>query len=52
MADTIVPVYAAFYDKYSKTNFSKRHMDQYIRFTAEDAKLILGRFFGGGGGNK
>jgi len=48
MADTIVPAYAAFYDKYSKTNFSKRHMDQYIRFTAEDAKLILGRFFGGG----
>jgi len=48
LAETIVPVYAAFYDKYSKTNFSKRHMDQYIRFTAEDAKLILGRFFGGG----
>jgi hypothetical protein len=50
LADTVIPVYKDFYDKYSKVNFSKRHMDQYVRFTAEDAKLILGRFFGGARG--
>ncbi len=52
MADTIIPAYKAFYDKYSTTNFSKRHLDQYVRFTSEDANLILGRFFGGSGVEK
>ncbi len=48
LADTIIPTYSKFYDTYSKVNFSKRHIDQYVRFTADDANLILGRFFGGG----
>jgi hypothetical protein len=47
LADTIVPVYRDFYAKYSIVSFTKRHLDQYIRFTAEDAQLILERFFGG-----
>ena len=47
LALTVVPVYKEFYSKYSKVNFSKRHMDQYVRFTEPDVQLILGRFFGG-----
>ena len=47
LADTVIPSYTRFYEQYSTVNFSKRHMDQYVRFTADDARLILLRFFGG-----
>jgi hypothetical protein len=47
LADTVIPVYRDFYGTYSKVQFTKKHLDQYIRFTAEDAKVVLERFFGG-----
>jgi hypothetical protein len=45
--DAIYPIYNTFYQEYSGTNFSKRHMDQYVKHTPEDVKTLLLRFFSG-----
>ena len=47
IADAVYPYYRAFYQEYHGTNFSKRHMDQYVKFTPEDVKILLLRFFSG-----
>lgn len=47
LADAVFPYYSAFFDEYGGTNFSKRHMDQYVKFKPEEVRTLLLRFFGG-----
>jgi Exo70 exocyst complex subunit len=41
----IVPMYTEFYDIYSQIRFSKKHMDQYLKFPPEDVDRIIQGFF-------
>lgn len=47
LAETVGPLYERFYHEHSCTNFSKRHMDQYVRFLPEEVTTALRRFFSG-----
>lgn len=41
----IIPPYTTFFNKYSKIHFSKRHMDDYLKFPPTDLEHILKGFF-------
>lgn len=47
LMESIIPSYTEFYNTYSIINFSKKHLEQYLRFTPEDCERILKNFFGG-----
>jgi Exo70 exocyst complex subunit len=42
----ILPLYKDFFAKYSKVQFSKKHMSEYLRFPPEDVERLLKNFFG------
>lgn len=42
----ILPLYKDFFSKYSKIQFSKKHMGEYLRFPPEDVERLLKNFFG------
>jgi Exo70 exocyst complex subunit len=42
----ILPLYKDFFNKYSKVQFSKKHMGEYLRFPPEDVERLLKNFFG------
>jgi hypothetical protein len=48
LVQTIVPVYRDFYATFSEVNFSKKHMEDYLRYTPTDVDRILHNFFGRG----
>jgi hypothetical protein len=41
----IMPMYTEFYDVYHQIRFSKKHMDQYLKFPPEDVERIIQGFF-------
>jgi hypothetical protein len=43
---TIMPAYSEFYKAHSGTQFSKKHMSQYLRFPPPTAERILKGFAG------
>jgi hypothetical protein len=46
LLEEIYPYYEDFYNKYSKIQFSKKHMSEYLRFPPEDVERLLQNFFG------
>lgn len=42
---SVVAAYTLFYDANSKVNFSKKHMDQYVKYTPEDITNMLANYF-------
>lgn len=42
----IFPLFKDFYGKYSKVSFSKKHMNEYLRFPPDDVDRALTNFFG------
>lgn len=46
MLETILPGYTDFYNKYSNSKFSKKHMSMYLRFPPQDVERIFKTFFG------
>lgn len=46
LVNTILPVYAEFYRTHSGTQFSKKHMSQYLRFPPPTVERILKGFAG------
>lgn len=49
LASLIYPAYNSFHRAYSTTNFSRRHMDLYVKFSPSEVQSLLLRFFGGAG---
>jgi exocyst complex protein 7 len=44
---TLLPRYTEFYGKYSQVQFSKKHMDKYLRYTPETLQALLAQEFSG-----
>lgn len=42
----IIPYFKEFYGKYSTISFSKKHMNEYLRFPPDDVERALINFFG------
>lgn len=42
-----LPPYTTFYDKFSGTQFSKKHMDQYLRFSPATVKSMIDELYAG-----
>ncbi|KAE9357212.1 hypothetical protein PF008_g3257 [Phytophthora fragariae] len=45
--DTIIPVYKAFYEKYSVIQFSRKHASKYLKYTPQAAQGLLKELFSG-----
>jgi hypothetical protein len=43
---SIMPPYAEFFNSFSTVQFSRKHMNQYIRFPPQEVERILWNFFG------
>jgi Exo70 exocyst complex subunit len=48
LLDTIYPFYNKLYENYSTVAFSKKHMNEYLRFSPRDVERSLKYFFGKG----
>jgi hypothetical protein len=46
LIERIMPVYSEFFNYFSGVQFSKKHMDQYLRFPPQEIERILSNFFG------
>ena len=46
LSEAVTPQYEAFHNEYHKSNFSKRHLDQYIKFSPDEVRMLLLRFWG------
>ena len=44
---TLLPRYTDFYVKYSKLQFSKKHMEKYLRYTPDTLRTLIGQSFSG-----
>ena len=46
LLETILPVYTEFFNNYSGIKFSKKHMNEYLRYPPAQVERNLRSFFG------
>lgn len=46
LTEAILPVYTEFYNTYAAVKFSKKHMNEYLRFPPAQVERNLKTFFG------
>lgn len=46
LVERVLPVYSEFFNAFSTTHFSKKHMNQYIKYPPTEVERVLKNFFG------